>query len=291
MKPKRITPRLLRTWALPKLDGKRGKLARGCVVVVGGSTDVPGAVVLAAVAAMRAGAGTVVIGTARSAAPLVAVTVPEARVVPLAVDRKGQLARTNRRAVLELVDGATTLLLGPGMRDVPVSSALLTSIAAQREQPVLVVDAGALQGLQPGLARLVLTPHAGEAAALLGVTRATIERDPLAAARRLARTHGAIVVMKGPRTFVVDPEGQAFDNVAGNIGLGTSGSGDTLSGVIAGLCARGATPLQAAVWGVHAHAAAGDRLARRIGPVGYLARELLAEIPVVVAAWSRARRG
>jgi ADP-dependent NAD(P)H-hydrate dehydratase len=99
-----------------------------------------------------------------------------------------------------------------------------------------------------------------------------------------------VVALKGARTFVVAPDGRTFDNVAGNIGLGTSGSGDTLSGVIAGLCARGADPLQATVWGVHAHAAAGDRLARRIAPVGYLARELLAEVPQVIAGWRPRKR-
>ncbi|HWB78936.1 MAG TPA: NAD(P)H-hydrate dehydratase [Nannocystaceae bacterium] len=283
---KRITPRLLRGWPLPELDGRGGKRARGTVVVVGGSTQVPGAVVLAAVAALRAGAGRLQIATARSAAPHVAVSVPEARVVALAVDRKGELARANQRLIAALLDDATTLLLGPGMRDVPLCGALQRSVAARHEQPVVVVDAGALQAVPSGIANLVLTPHAGEAARMLDTTAAAIARHPLAAATRLAQDHRATVVLKGDRTLVVDPEGAAYENVAGNLGLGTSGSGDTLSGVIAGLCARGATPPQAAVWGVHAHAVAGDRLARRIAPLGYLARELLAEIPALVAAWS-----
>ncbi len=96
-----------------------------------------------------------------------------------------------------------------------------------------------------------------------------------------------MVALKGAQTFVVAPDGSAYRNTAGNVGLGTCGSGDALSGVIAGLTARGAPPLQAAVWGVYLHAKAGDILARRIGPLGFLARELLTEIPPLLVKHSR----
>jgi len=95
------------------------------------------------------------------------------------------------------------------------------------------------------------------------------------------------VALKGAQTFVVAPDGTAYRNTAGNVGLGTSGSGDTLSGVIAGLSARGASALQAAVWGVYLHAKAGDVLARRIGGLGFLARELLSEIPPLLVKLAR----
>ncbi|HKO48552.1 MAG TPA: NAD(P)H-hydrate dehydratase, partial [Polyangiaceae bacterium] len=90
-----------------------------------------------------------------------------------------------------------------------------------------------------------------------------------------------------PQTLIVAPDGVAYRNTAGNVGLGTSGSGDALSGVIAGLSARGATALQAAVWGVYLHAKAGELLARRIGALGFLARELLPEIPRLLVKMSR----
>lgn len=99
----------------------------------------------------------------------------------------------------------------------------------------------------------------------------------------------AVVALKGPETFIAAPDGTTYRNTAGNLGLGTSGSGDTLSGVIAGLAARGADPLQAAVWGVFVHARAGELLARRIAPLGFLARELLAEVPALVASLRRGR--
>jgi len=106
-------------------------------------------------------------------------------------------------------------------------------------------------------------------------------------ARAAAAQLGLVITLKGAHTFVVAPDGTAFQNDAGNVGLGTSGSGDVLSGVIAGLCARGASALQAAVWGVYLHAKAGDRLARRIGPLGFLARELLGEIPQLLRKLAR----
>ena len=97
--------------------------------------------------------------------------------------------------------------------------------------------------------------------------------------------------MKGGCTFIVDPQGRAWSCDRGNVGLATSGSGDTLAGIIAGLVARGAAPAEATVWGVYLHAEAGARLARLRGLVGYLARELLAEIPGIMAAFQAQQTG
>ncbi|RYY77678.1 MAG: NAD(P)H-hydrate dehydratase, partial [Comamonadaceae bacterium] len=117
-------------------------------------------------------------------------------------------------------------------------------------------------------------PHAGEMAHLTGDDKEAILDDPLAAARRAAQRWNAVVAVKGPTTVVATPGGTAWQHSGGNCGLATSGSGDTLAGAIAGLCARGASLEQACGWGVVLHAQAGDRLARRLGPVGYLAREI-----------------
>jgi ADP-dependent NAD(P)H-hydrate dehydratase len=111
----------------------------------------------------------------------------------------------------------------------------------------------------------------------------TVAQHPLATARRAAVSLGAIVALKGAETFIAAPDGRAFCNRAGNVGLATSGSGDMLAGLIAGLAARGAEPLKAATWGVHLHGLAGDALAKSMGGLGFLARELLAEIPPLMA--------
>jgi NAD(P)H-hydrate repair Nnr-like enzyme with NAD(P)H-hydrate dehydratase domain len=114
---------------------------------------------------------------------------------------------------------------------------------------------------------------------MTGEPKGTIEREPAARARKAARRFHATVALKGEETFIADRSGRVWRNRKGNAGLAISGSGDTLSGIAAGLAARGAPPPQAAVWAVALHARAGDRLARRMGPLGFLPRELLAEIP------------
>ena len=121
-------------------------------------------------------------------------------------------------------------------------------------------------------------------AGMLGVEREAITREPAVTARRAAEQWGVVLTLKGRETFIAAPDGRIYCNTAGNVGLATSGSGDTLAGIIAGLAARGAEPLQAAVWGVYLHASAGDRLAERMGRLGFLARELLDEIPALMEA-------
>jgi ADP-dependent NAD(P)H-hydrate dehydratase len=136
-----------------------------------------------------------------------------------------------------------------------------------------------------------LTPNRTELSQMTGEEIETVRRDPARAARQAADSFGACVALKGRETFIASPRAaEVYSNRAGNVGLATSGSGDVLSGLIAGLCARGAEPLQAALWGVHAHALAGERLARRVGRVGYLARELLDEIPAVLTEVEGVRR-
>lgn len=123
-------------------------------------------------------------------------------------------------------------------------------------------------------------------AKLLGLTKEVVRRDAHALARRAARELQAITVLKGAETFISDGS-KTYRNVAGNSGLATSGSGDTLSGLIGGLLARGATALQAAVWGVHLHARAGEQLAKKMAPLGYLPRELLGEVPALMAGYAQ----
>jgi hydroxyethylthiazole kinase-like uncharacterized protein yjeF len=285
-----ITPALLRRMALPAVDGQQGKEGRGCVLVVGGSDQIPGAAILAATAALRAGAGKLQIATGRRVAPWLAVAVPEARVIGLKHTRSGELAPRACDAIAAEAAACDALLVGPGMMDERAGVQLLRRCLRAADGPSLVVDAAPLAafrnrrpaGRRPTGTRLVLTPHAGEMAMLWNVTKAQVQAAPLEIAREAAARLHAVVVLKGAVTVIAAPDGTAFHNTAGNSGLGTSGSGDALSGVVAGLCARGADPLRAAVWGVYLHARAGDALARRIGHHGYLAREILPEIPALL---------
>ncbi len=287
-----ITPDFLRGWPLPQADDGGDKNDRVSVLVVGGTVELPGAVILAATGALRAGAGKLQIATARSVAPLVAVTVPESRVFGLAESAEGGIDPATTPALAERVNAAQAALLGPGMMD-QSASRLMADLIPRVDDATLILDAGALLCLADKrqlLAHLdgkaIVTPHAGEMAEMLQADPGEIARNPAATARRAAAELRAVVALKGAETYIATPDGTTYCYRSENIGLATSGSGDTLSGVIAGLAARGAEPAQAAAWGVYLHGAAGARLAERLGQMGFLARELLAEIPPLMAQLS-----
>jgi hydroxyethylthiazole kinase-like uncharacterized protein yjeF len=291
-RPEPVTPDLLRTMPLPRHREGEDKDQRGRVLVVAGSVEVPGAALLCGIGALRAGAGKLQIAACRSVALHLAVAAPEARVFGLDETPGGGISAEEADSLAARAGRCDALLLGPGMMDGDGEASRLTTRLLERMEagPGVVLDAAALPDLGDGEAvlrrhagRVVLTPHAGEMATLLDVPRDEVLADPLGAARRAAGALGAVVAMKGGCTFVVDPRGAAWSCDQGNVGLATSGSGDTLAGVITGLAARGATPVQATVWGVFLHGEAGGRLARTRGPVGFLARELLAEIPSIMA--------
>ena len=285
-----LTARALRARPLPRPDEGGDKEDRGRTLVVGGAPTLPGALVLAGTAVLRAGAGKLQLATCRSVALHVGTAVPEALVVHLPESRGGGISAGAAGAIAERAEQADALLLGPGMVDERAIAALLGRLLPRVAKPVVVLDAGALAPLahSPELlrdlgGRVVLTPHAGEMTSLLGVDKADVERDPAAAARRAAAELGAVVALKGAATLVADPDGALLRYEGGRVGLATSGSGDTLAGIVAGLVARGASPLDGAAWGVFLHGEAGNALARRVGPIGYLARELLDEVPPLMA--------
>jgi hydroxyethylthiazole kinase-like uncharacterized protein yjeF len=280
----------LSEFPLPSLVGASDKEGRGRVLVVAGGGGVPGAGILTGVAALRAGAGKLQLAAPRSLAPALGMAVPEAAVIGLLETEDGEMSPEGAQDLHRNVARADAVVVGPGMMDEAGAGALALALIAIGGPGALVIDAAAMTGLDlgaPALAdaagRLVLTPHAGEMAKLSGRSKSAVEADPLEVARIVARTARAVVIMKGAESFIVSPDGRAWRHTEGGIGLATSGSGDVLAGVIGGLLARGASPLVASVWGVCVHGSAGARLARSIGPVGFLARELLDEVPRVMA--------
>ncbi len=290
-KARAVTPALLRRLPLPPLDDTGDKESRGRILAVGGCVQVPGAMLLAGVAALRAGAGKLQLATVRAAALPLGLAVPEALVVGLPTTAAGEIAGARAAAPLREHAAATdALLVGPGMTADRAAHALVAALAPRlRDDAVLVLDGAAVVALRHDeglLARLggraVLTPHAGEMAALLDVARDAIEADAPEVARAAAARFGATVALKGAESWIADPDGTLLHFRGNAVGLGTSGSGDTLAGFGAGLAARGATATTAAAWGVWAHGMAGRILARRTATVGYLARELLAEVPALV---------
>lgn len=294
--PVELTPEWLRGHPLPRPDDAGDKRARGQVLVVAGADEMPGAALLCAVGTLRVGAGRLQVATTASAAPLVATAVPEARVIALPELRSGALASGARDRLDELAAHADAVVAGPGMLEDDATSAMLAGWLAALPAVPAVVDAAALcalgvagDAIRDGAARLILTPHAGEAARLLACAREHVEATSRDCCLEMARRFDAVAVMKGATSYIAGPlDGQPtlLRNERGNVGLAMSGSGDTLAGLIAGLAARGAEPLLAAAWGVHLHAAAADAIAARQGTLGFLARELLDEVPRLMNALS-----
>ena len=295
--PDLVTPELLRGWRLP--DPGTSKKSRGQVVVVGGARRTPGGVVLAGLSALRVGAGHLQLALAESAAPAVAATFPEAGVLGLGENPDGAvLGREAALACAPMLSGADVVLVGPGLDDPDEALALVETLLADDrdgddgdegglgDEATLVLDAFAL-GVLPAVRervaglgdRVVLTPNGDELGRLL-------ERDcepSLADVMEAAERYSCCVAAQG---MVADSHGRSWRVPLGHAGLATAGSGDVLAGTIAGLAARGATPAQAACWGTYLHSMAGERLASAVGDVGFLARELVDQLPAILSELS-----
>jgi hydroxyethylthiazole kinase-like uncharacterized protein yjeF len=279
----------LKRFAVPQHDGANDKDDRGRVLIIGGSRAVPGGALLAGTAALRAGAGKLQIATVDSVAVPMAIAMPEALVAGHAESKDGGFADAAIPDLCGRCDGIDAVVIGPGMRDGPAVAGLLRGVLA-REAPVpLVVDAAALAASPHADAAFrawrggaVMLPHIGEMAALLQCDANEVDADRQAAARRAAERYRAVTLMKGPTSMIVAPDGETFSYSGGGVGLGTSGSGDTLAGIVGGLLARGMDPLGATLWGVWLHGEAGRRLAQQMGPVGFLAREIPALVPALL---------
>ena len=281
-RPPAVTPQLLRAWQLPEPDDSGDKHERGTVLVVGGAVSTPGAVLLAGLAALRVGAGRLQVLTVPDTAVALAIALPEAMVRGLAADAGGSLSPAAGEDIVAASERAAAVVVGPGLLGSGVRE-LLEAVLPGLAGTTVVLDAVALTSLAgaphllaPLGGDVVLTPNSGELAALLDGE----QREGLDGARAAAERYGAVVAVRGG---VAMPDGTCWADEAGGIGLGTSGSGDVLAGAVGGLLARGAGAAQAAVWGQYVHAAAGDRLSARVGRVGFLARELLDELPMVLA--------
>ena len=294
--PTLVTPSLLRDWPLPAPG--EDKYSRGSVLVIGGARATPGAALLAGAAALRAGAGKLTLAVAESVAVQVGVTLPECGAMGLPETSSGSVTGEGLDLISSYLDSADAILVGPGLDDPDLAEDLLRALlereAAAGDKndgggPAVVLDAfalGALVNVQdrcdPWKGRLILTPNPKEAEILLGRDLKDLPADVAEIADRyqaVVSCQGLIARPSGPDA---PEESELWKITTGYGGLGTSGSGDVLAGAIAGLRARGTTGPQAACWGTHLHAAAADRLASRLGPLGFLARELADELPALM---------
>ena len=287
--PEILDAALLEHFPLPCHPDDGDKEERGRLLAIVGSRELPGAALLSGVAALRAGAGKLQIATSASIAVPIGVALPESRAIGLAETEDGCIAESEIGRLREWAGDAQAVLLGCGLQHGPPFDALLDRFLGSELRSPLILDAAALGSLAERADRVrtrpgptILLPHAGEMARLLGCEREEVAADPFAAARTAAETYGSIALCKGEYSHIVAPDGRAFRFEGGGVGLATSGSGDVLAGIVGGLAARGADALTSVLWGVYLHGEAGRTLTRKLGRIGFLARELLDLVPVLM---------
>lgn len=267
------------------LDGHKGVF--GHVLLAGGARGKTGALVLAAQGAARSGAALVSALHPASLGVIYESKLTEVMTLELPEDGPGELSAAAGDLILEYGPGRQALALGPGLG---LGEGAVQTVRKVVESPLaipMVLDADALTALTGHLESLknqkaaVITPHPGEAARLLGCSTTDIQNDRLGLARRLAVLSGAITVLKGRHTLIVEPEGNFYLNPNGGPHLAVGGSGDLLTGLIAGLLAQGLPPFQASALGVWVHGRSGDLAAAEMGPYGLTPSDVLERLPRV----------
>lgn len=280
-----VTAAMVRSLVPPRApDTHKGTYGR--VLVLAGSVGFTGAAVLTTLGALRTGAGLVTVGVPQSVYPIVAAQVTEGMPTPLA-DAAGAIAAEARDRIAELAMNADVIALGPGLSRSDGVRAVVESLL-QGDRP-LVIDADALNVLA-GRARMlsqsrapvVITPHPGELGRLVDRPAAEIQTDRLGAARAAATQFRSVVLLKGARTVVATPGGQAYIVPTGNPGMATGGMGDVLTGAIAALIGQGRQPVEAAFGAAYLHGLAADLIAESRSQVGMLASEVADHLPIAI---------
>ncbi|HMG36799.1 MAG TPA: NAD(P)H-hydrate dehydratase [Blastocatellia bacterium] len=285
-----VEPPMIQSWLeASRREPDSNKGDAGKVLVVAGSRGKTGAACLAGEAALRAGAGLVTIATARSAQPVVAArAIPECMTEPLEETSGGCISSEALEYALELSEARDVIAVGPGLGSTePSTREFVRTLVEGRQRPT-VLDADALNALAPwpdGLMGsrslpLILTPHPGEMARLVAEKSiAEVLRYRLEIAREFATTHRVVLVVKGQRTLIASWDGEIYVNPTGNPGLATGGTGDVLTGIIAGLLAQALhDPLGAAIAAVYLHGLAGDIAAARLGTRAMIASDVIASL-------------
>lgn len=258
----------------------------GSVLVVGGSLGKSGSAAMAGMAVLRTGAGLSTVATPKSALATVSGFHPELMTEPLPETHTGTISTEALDRIAELAKGRTVLAIGSGISRDQHTAELVRTVVARLKVP-MVVDADGLNAFQDrtdelnGKGRtMVITPHPGEMARLAGSSVAEVQKDRLEVARKFAREHELIVVLKGHRTLVVQPDGEAWVNTTGNAGMATGGTGDLLTGMVASLMAQHPNNIQGAVLAaVHLHGLAGDVMRETVGEYSLVATDLLLGLP------------
>jgi NAD(P)H-hydrate epimerase len=268
----------------------------GHVLVVAGSTGKSGAAALTALACLRAGAGLVTLAAPRSVQPLLASKLTEVMTFPLPETGEGTISLEAEKVLKELAEGKDAVAIGPGLTTRGETLELVRKFLPSVSAPV-IVDADAIHALGERFDILrgrkgptLLTPHPGEMAGLLRKTSKEVQDRRIETVQEFCSRQNCFLVLKGAYTLVGGPDGRVFINPTGNPGMATAGSGDVLTGIIAGFSAQGLDPLSAAKAGVFIHGLAGDLAAHEIGEAGLIAGDIIDRIPRGVKRCSQPKK-
>jgi ADP-dependent NAD(P)H-hydrate dehydratase / NAD(P)H-hydrate epimerase len=285
----------------PLIDDRPAESNKGLyghVLVIGGSLGKAGAAAMASMSALRTGAGLATVATPKSVLATVAGFHPEIMTEPLPETEVGTISASAATKLGELAKGKSVLAIGPGISRAQETSELVRKLVREFEFPI-VLDADGLNAFEGHTSELngelngkrrllVITPHPGEMARLAACSIADVQKDRLGVARKFADEHEVIVVLKGNRTLVVQPDGEAWVNMTGNPGMSTGGTGDILTGMVAAMLAQNLkNPLLAVCAAVHLHGLAGDVMREIVGEHSMVATDLLRGLP---EAFWRAQR-
>jgi NAD(P)H-hydrate epimerase len=269
-------------------DRDAHKGAFGHLLVVAGSPGKTGAAILAARGALRAGAGLVSVATPHNLVPIVQSQIVESMGIPSAESIDGTLGIGSDKELLKSADSMNACVIGPGLSTHYETVQVVRNLIQRLTIP-MVVDADGLNALVGSLdilkkvkAPIVLTPHPGEMARLLGISSSDVQKDRVGCAASFAVKYKVTLVLKGAGTVIATPDGRVFINSTGNPGMATGGTGDALTGMIGSLLAQGYTAAQAACLGVYLHGLAGDLAAKEKGEMGMIAGDLVEKIPAAI---------
>ncbi|MBW1741091.1 MAG: NAD(P)H-hydrate dehydratase [Deltaproteobacteria bacterium] len=279
-----LTQNLIKASFKPRtLQAHKG--TTGHLLVVAGSPGKTGAGIMTSRAAMRMGAGLVTLGIPKSLNMAMESQLTEVMTEPLPETPSQTLGLSAYERIMSLLEGKKGLAIGPGLGTAKTTQNLVRKLVQTSPVPV-VIDADGLNSLIGDLtylknlkAPVIMTPHPGEMARLVGTTPSLVQQERMGVARNFATTHKVYLVLKGARTVVAHPDGTVFINPTGNPGMASGGMGDVLTGIIAGLIVQGLPVHEAVNAGVYLHSSAADLLARNKGPVGFLASDVIEILP------------
>jgi len=273
---------------IPTRKTNSNKADFGKVFIITGSKGMTGAGCLCGKAALRSGAGLVYLGVPFSLAQIYDAALTESITISLEEKSNGYLSMESEKQILNWISHSTVAAVGPGLSINDDIVELIGSIIENSEVP-LILDADALNAVARDVSVLrklkseaIITPHPGEMAKLLGISNTDVQNNRIETAREFAAKWNVITVLKGSRSLVAFPDGTIYINPTGNSGMATGGTGDVLTGLLAGLIGQGVKPRDAAVAGVYIHGLAGDMVAAIKGEHGLIAGDLVEELPYAI---------